>query len=53
MNVCTMSYSAVFWDWARWEREIDWMALQGYNLPLAFTGNTRPLVLVPLLLSRT
>jgi alpha-N-acetylglucosaminidase len=26
------------WDWERWEREIDWMALNGINLPLAFTG---------------
>ncbi|PWA34096.1 alpha-N-acetylglucosaminidase [Artemisia annua] len=25
-------------DWERWEKEIDWMALQGINLPLAFTG---------------
>eukprot|EP00111_Clytia_hemisphaerica_P018124 TCONS_00053628-protein len=37
-NVCTVSYSSAFWDWARWEKEIDWMALQGINLPLAFTG---------------
>ncbi|KAK0140579.1 Alpha-N-acetylglucosaminidase [Merluccius polli] len=37
-NVCTVSYSSVWWDWARWEREIDWMALNGINLPLAFTG---------------
>jgi len=28
----------VWWDWKRWEKEIDWMALQGINLPLAFTG---------------
>lgn len=27
------------WDWERWEREIDWMALNGINLPLAFTGD--------------
>lgn len=27
-----------WWDWKRWEKEIDWMALQGINLPLAFTG---------------
>ena len=27
-----------FWNWERWEQEIDWMALQGINLPLAFTG---------------
>lgn len=37
-NVCTLSYSSVWWDWPRWEREIDWMALNGINLPLAFTG---------------
>lgn len=37
-NVCTVSYSFAFWDWKRWEREIDWMALNGFNLPLAFTG---------------
>ena len=38
MNTCTHSYSASWWDWERWEREIDWMALNGVNLPLAFTG---------------
>ncbi|XP_074835361.1 alpha-N-acetylglucosaminidase [Carettochelys insculpta] len=37
-NVCTHSYSYVWWDWPRWEREIDWMALNGINLALAFTG---------------
>ncbi|XP_018426351.1 PREDICTED: alpha-N-acetylglucosaminidase [Nanorana parkeri] len=37
-NVCTSSYSFVWWDWARWEKEIDWMALNGINMPLAFTG---------------
>jgi alpha-N-acetylglucosaminidase len=37
-NVCTVSYSMAWWDWARWERELDWMALSGINLPLAFTG---------------
>ncbi|XP_013404322.1 alpha-N-acetylglucosaminidase isoform X3 [Lingula anatina] len=37
-NVCTSSYSFVWWNWTRWEREIDWMALNGINLPLAFTG---------------
>ena len=28
----------VFWDWSRWQQEIDWMAMNGINLPLAFTG---------------
>ena len=37
-NVCTTSYSFVWWDWKRWEREIDWMALNGFNLALAFNG---------------
>ena len=37
-NVVTASYSSAFWDWRRWEREIDWMALHGVNLQLAFTG---------------
>ncbi|KAG1689557.1 Alpha-N-acetylglucosaminidase [Nymphon striatum] len=37
-NVCTASYSMVWWKWSRWEREIDWMALNGINLPLAFNG---------------
>ena len=37
-NVCTSSYSFVWWDWNRWEREIDWMAINGINLALAFTG---------------
>ncbi|KJE88736.1 lysosomal alpha-N-acetyl glucosaminidase [Capsaspora owczarzaki ATCC 30864] len=38
MNVCTVSYSSVWWEFARWEREIDWMALNGVTMPLAFTG---------------
>ncbi|XP_038610185.1 alpha-N-acetylglucosaminidase [Tachyglossus aculeatus] len=37
-NVCTQSYSFTFWDWDRWERELDWMALNGFNLALAFSG---------------
>ena len=38
LNYCTYSYSMAFWDWERWEKEIDWMALHGINLPLAITG---------------
>lgn len=37
-NYCTYSYSMPFWDWKRWEQEIDWMALHGINMPLAITG---------------
>lgn len=25
-------------DYARWQREIDWMALNSINMPLAFIG---------------
>lgn len=38
LNYCTHSYSMAFWDWDRWEKEIDWMALHGINMPLAMTG---------------
>jgi len=37
-NYCTYSYTMAFWDWDRWEKEIDWMALHGINLPLAVVG---------------
>lgn len=38
MNYCTFSYSTAFWDWERWEQEIDWMALHGITTPLSLTG---------------
>ena len=38
LNFCTHSYSMAFWDWNRWQQEIDWMALHGINLPLIITG---------------
>jgi alpha-N-acetylglucosaminidase len=38
LNYCTFSYSMAWWSWPRWEREIDWMALHGINMPLAVTG---------------
>lgn len=38
LNYCTFNYSMAWWDWARWQREIDWMTLNGINLPLAVTG---------------
>ncbi len=37
-NVCTVSYSMAWWDFERWQREIDWMALNGLNFILSFTG---------------
>ena len=38
LNYCTFSYTMAFWDWERWEKEIDWMALHGINMPLALVG---------------
>ena len=38
LNYCTFNYSMSWWNWARWEKEIDWMALHGINMPLAITG---------------
>lgn len=38
LNYCTFNYSMSWWDWERWEKEIDWMALHGLNMPLAITG---------------
>ena len=37
-NYCTFSYSMAFWDWKRWEQELDWLCLHGVNLPLAIVG---------------
>ncbi|MGZ3765198.1 MAG: alpha-N-acetylglucosaminidase [Mucilaginibacter sp.] len=38
LNYCTFNYSMSWWDWNRWQKEIDWMALHGINMPLALTG---------------
>lgn len=40
-NVCTVSYSSWTWGWPQWEKHIDWMALNGINMPLAFTGQEK------------
>jgi alpha-N-acetylglucosaminidase len=37
-NVCTFSYTMAWWDWNDWQRQIDWMAMNGINFPLAITG---------------
>ena len=38
LNYCTFNYSLSWWDWTRWQKEIDWMAMHGINMPLAITG---------------
>jgi alpha-N-acetylglucosaminidase len=37
-NYCTLNYTASWWDWKRWEREIDFMAMNGVNMPLSVVG---------------
>ena len=39
LNVVTYGYTMPYWDWNRWEKEIDWMALHGVNMPLALVAN--------------
>lgn len=38
LNYCTFGYTLPWWGWKEWEHLIDWMALNGINLPLAITG---------------
>ncbi len=38
MNTCTFGYTTPWWGWERWQREIDWMALHGIDMPLAMEG---------------
>ncbi len=39
MNYCTLDYSMCWWDFKRWEKEIDFMAMNGINMPLAVIGS--------------
>jgi len=38
LNYCTFGYTMPWWGWRDWQHFIDWMALNGVNLPLAITG---------------
>ncbi len=37
-NVVTFGYTTAYWDWKRWEKEIDWMALHGIDMPLTLVA---------------
>lgn len=41
LNYCTFGYTMTWWQWRDWEHFIDWMALNGVNLPLAITGQEK------------
>ncbi|KAJ5793419.1 hypothetical protein N7457_000018 [Penicillium paradoxum] len=43
-NTVTFSYTTAFWTWEDWESQLDWMALRGVNLPLAWVGQEKILV---------
>ena len=38
LNYCTYNYTMSFWKWEDWEKELDWMALNGVNLMLTQMG---------------
>lgn len=39
LNVVTYGYTMPYWNWERWEKELDWMALHGVNMPLALVAS--------------
>lgn len=39
MNYCTFGYSFAYWKWYDWEKEIDFMAMNGINMPLSVVGS--------------
>ena len=38
MNYCTVSYTAAWWDWEHWQKELDFMAMNSVNMPLFTIG---------------
>lgn len=38
-NYVAFGYTMAYWDFDKWEREIDWMALNGFNLALNLVGH--------------
>lgn len=38
LNYCTYNYTMSFYSWPDWERELDWMALNGVNIMLTVEG---------------
>ncbi len=38
LNYCTFGYSMRSWGWKEWEKELDFMAMNGINMPLTVVG---------------
>ncbi|BDS06551.1 alpha-N-acetylglucosaminidase [Oceaniferula spumae] len=34
-NAVTSGYTTPYWTWERWEQELDWLALHGFNMVMA------------------
>jgi alpha-N-acetylglucosaminidase len=43
-NYCTHGYTAAWWNWEDWEKEIDYIAMQGINLALVIQGQEQILI---------
>ena len=37
-NFCTHGYTMAWWDWPKWEHELDFLAMNGINLALIIEG---------------
>ena len=37
-NFCTYGYTMAWWDWPKWEHELDFLAMNGINLALVIEG---------------
>lgn len=37
-NYCTYNYSGTWWNWKDWEKVIDFLAMNGINMPLSTVG---------------
>ncbi|OJD13955.1 hypothetical protein AJ78_05642 [Emergomyces pasteurianus Ep9510] len=46
LNTVTFSYTMPWFTWEDWEFELDWLAIRGVNLPLAWTGYEKILISV-------
>lgn len=43
-NTVTFGYTTAFWNFDKWELLLDWLALRGVNLPLAWIGYEKILI---------
>ena len=37
-NFCTYGYTMAWWDWTKWQHELDYLAMHGINLALVIEG---------------